>query len=717
MKIQRRVILVIIAVTLIIITFNISAAIVLQRNDVKNAQEQDLTFIAQIADYYVSSEIRSLKLRGESFAFRLSAYDESAWPEVASDLFAEYDEFIGLSIVSRAGNQFTAAGERPAPLMINENQHVAWAFSGKIGLSTTYPTDDGVVFYLGVPIPGMEELIAILTLPGLYFAEKMAPIKIWESGHIFIDDSDGYIIANQRLQWVEDRVNFAVQARTDPAYEGVAMTIQRGISGESGIDYFSIADVPRLCAFRPVTGSEEGWFLGVIAPLPESPFVNIEKGMYQVALLSTVLTIFAAIIASIFIKKPFEQIAALKEEAEIFSQTKSEFLAKMSHEIRTPMNVVLGITDSNLQKKDLPDEYRADFEKIYSASDLLLHIINDILDLSKIEAGKMEIKVGKYEMASLISDVVHQSKVMYADKPIDFRLEVTENMPMNLYGDEFRIRQILNNILSNAFKYTQKGEIKLDFSCEELSSEEIKLKFYVMDTGQGLSPEQIELLFDEYTRFNSDKNHSITGTGLGMPITYKLIKMMDGEIKVESKEGEGSIFSVSFPQRKDDDALFGRELIEKLQSFQISEIKQEKKARLVREPMPYGRVLVVDDIASNIDVAKLLLKPYQLNVEEAESGFAAIGKLEEGKEYDIIFMDHMMPKMDGIEATVKIRAMGYRRPIIALTANAVAGQEELFRENGFDEFISKPIDIRQLNEILKHYIRDKHGSSCENENI
>ena len=710
MKIQSRVIFIITIITLIIVIFSISAAIILQRGDIKNAQEQDIKLVAQIADYYVSGEIKALKFRAKNLAFRLAAFDEHAWPDIVNGLLPEYDEFIGLSIIDRAENLLASSGKKAAPPSVIENHHVCWAFNGEVGLSTTHETPDGVVFYMGAPLPGIEGKIVVLTIPGQYFAEKLASINIWESGHIFIDDSEGYIVANRRSQWVEDRVNFVLRARTDPDYEGVAETVKRGIRGESGVGYFTISEIPRLCAFRPISGSDEGWFLGVIAPLPESPFVNIERAMYQVAIIGIILSVFAAVIASFFIKKPFEQIAALKEAAEGFSRTKSEFLAKMSHEIRTPMNVVLGVTDSNLQKKELPDEYREDFEKIYSASDLLLHIINDILDLSKIEAGKMEIKVNKYEMASLISDVVHQSKVMYADKPIKFKLQVTENIPMLLYGDEFRIRQILNNILSNAFKYTQEGKVELAFSCEELDQEEINLIFRVTDTGQGLSPEQLELLFDEYIRFNSDKNHSIAGTGLGMPITYKLIKMMGGDIKVDSKEGEGSSFTVSFPQRKGDDTLFDQELVKKLESFQISEIKHEKKGKLVREPMPYGKVLVVDDIVSNIDVAKLLLKPYELKIEEAESGFEAIAKVEAGTEYDIIFMDHMMPKMDGIEATLKIRKKGYANPIIALTANAVAGQEEIFHENGFDDFISKPIDIRQLNEILKKYVRDRHLS-------
>jgi len=705
MKIQSRVFLIIIMITFMMIVFSMSMVIMMHRTNVKTAQEQDLSFVAQTADYYVSAEIRTIKLRGEKLAYYYSISGETERQAKLDSLITEYQEFIGAAVIDRAGNLITAAGNSPAHAGIIENRHVKWAFYGKSGISTTYPLDGGMVFYVGIPIPDISNQILVVTLPGHYFIEMLSTLVIWETGYIFIDDADGYIIANRNLEWVDTRANFILQALADPDYEDIADTVRRGISGESGVSYFSISDVPRLCAFRPISGSDEGWFLGVVAPLNESPFNSVERAMLGVAVICIILSIIAALVASAYIKKPFEQIAVLKEEAENFAKTKSDFLAKMSHEIRTPMNVVLGVTDVNLQKKDLSEEYRDSFEKIYSASDLLMHIINDILDLSKIEAGKMELKITKYEMASLISDVVNQNKIMFAEKTIAFSLEVAEDIPMELYGDEFRIRQILNNIISNAFKYTEKGGVSLSFTCEEINPNEINLVFRVSDTGQGLSTEQIDLIFDEYARFNKDKNHAIAGTGLGLPITYNLVNMMNGEIDIESKVGIGSTFIIRFPQKKAGNTLFGHELAEKFKSFQLSDISREKKAKLVREAMPYGRVLVVDDIITNIEVAKLLLKPYEMDVDEADSGIQAINKIKDGEVYDIIFMDYMMPEIDGIEATKTIRAMGYKKPIIALTANAVIGQEELFARNGFDGFVSKPIDIRQLNDVLKKYVK------------
>ncbi|MCL1848637.1 MAG: response regulator, partial [Clostridiales bacterium] len=224
---------------------------------------------------------------------------------------------------------------------------------------------------------------------------------------------------------------------------------------------------------------------------------------------------------------------------------------------------------------------------------------------------------------------------------------------------------------------------------------------------QGMSKEQVDKLFDEYSRFNVDANRTTEGTGLGMSITKNLIHMMNGSISVESEPGKGSVFTVRIPQGCPGEAALGKELAENLKHFQSDNKDYMTRVQITREPMPYGSVLIVDDVETNIYVATGLLTPYGLKVDSADSGFAAIDKVKEGKVYDIIFMDHMMPKMDGIEATSIIREMAYAEPIVALTANAVVGQSDIFLANGFDDFISKPIDIRQLNSVLNKFIRDK----------
>ena len=404
------------------------------------------------------------------------------------------------------------------------------------------------------------------------------------------------------------------------------------------------------------------------------------------------------------------------EETQAASRAKSEFLAVMSHEIRTPLNAIIGITQIQLQKGDLPDEYSKSLEKIFSSGNNLLGIINDILDMSKIETGKMELNPAQYDVPSMINDAVQLNIVRIGSKPIKFTLYLDESLPSRLYGDELRIKQILNNLLSNAIKYTQEGTIKLSVSHLPYG-EDYMLRFTVEDTGQGMKGEDRERLFSQYMRFNAQANRTIEGTGLGLNITRKLIDMMDGAISVESEYGKGSVFTATVKQKAvqapDGVPAIGAETARSLRNFTFIGDRQTANIHITREPMPYGSVLVVDDVDTNLYVAEGLLAPYKLKIETANNGFTAIDAIKEGKTYDIIFMDHMMPKMDGIETTEKLRAMGYNGVIVALTANALAGNNEMFAQHGFDGFIPKPIDVRHLNTVLNKYIRDRYPEEAQ----
>jgi len=390
------------------------------------------------------------------------------------------------------------------------------------------------------------------------------------------------------------------------------------------------------------------------------------------------------------------------------SKSKDEFLSKISHEIRTPMNAILGIAEIQLQNEIAPQKKEA-LSIIHNSGKSLLHIVNDLLDLSKIEAKKMELVPVKYDVASLINDTVQLYATRIEKKLIKFNLKVDENIPAELLGDELRIKQILNNILSNAFKYTDAGEISMSITYEKIQvkNSDVMLIFRISDTGQGMTEEQKSKIFDEYYRFNLVNNRMVSGTGLGMTIVQNLIIIMGGNISIESELNKGSTFIISIPQKIVNEHVLGKVVVDNLQNFQTGSFLQARKQNITRNSMSYGSVLVVDDLESNLYVAKSFLEPYDLHIETAISGFEAIDKVKSGKVYDIIFMDHMMPKMDGIEAVKIIRSTGYKKPIVALTANAIVGQAEMFLENGFDAFISKPIDAKQLDAELNKFIRDK----------
>lgn len=409
-----------------------------------------------------------------------------------------------------------------------------------------------------------------------------------------------------------------------------------------------------------------------------------------------------------------EQRTALIEarfDAEAANQAKGRFLAMISHEMRTPLNAIIGLSEIQLQN-DLPEEVAGDLEKIYNAGSGLLAIINDMLDFSRIEAGSFELTSIEYNVPSLLNDTVQLNIVRIGSKPITFELEVDETLPASLCGDELRIKQILNNLLSNAFKYTKEGRVSMTASWER-DEGSAWLSFAVSDTGIGIREEEMDKLFSEYAKLDSKTNRKIEGTGLGLSITKKLVEMMGGEISVKSEYGKGSTFLVRIRQDIADDCPIGPEVALNLKSFRFKGDRRLRGKNLVRAYMPYGRVLVVDDVATNLDVAKGLLSLYGLTVDCVRSGQEAIDKIRSGTEqYDIVFMDHMMPDMDGVETTRIIRyeiGTEYAKsvPIVAMTANAIMGSEELFLLQGFNAFLPKPVDLMSLDTLLNRWIRDK----------
>ncbi|MCL2690053.1 MAG: ATP-binding protein, partial [Chitinispirillia bacterium] len=373
------------------------------------------------------------------------------------------------------------------------------------------------------------------------------------------------------------------------------------------------------------------------------------------------------------------------ETAQEASRTKTAFLANMSHEIRTPMNAIIGMAEI-LEHEKLNDYQKSHVEDIRVSARSLLGIINDILDMSKIEAGKLELNPADYSLSQFIDNIVSMFTHVAKNKGLEFLVDTADNLPGYLYGDDLRLRQTLTNICGNAVKFTKNGHVKLS-----VSTKADTLVFKIEDTGMGIRREDLPKLFDAFQQVDSANNRNVVGTGLGLSICKSFVEMMGGEITVESEYGHGTAFTVSIPIVKGNS--------ENISSGENMKVEENLSA-------PSARILITDDNEFNLKVASGLLGLMDIKAEIANSGFKAV-ELVKQNDYDIVFMDHMMPEMDGIETTQKIRKLGSKyemMTIIALTANAVKGAREMFAQNGFNDFISKPIDVNELRRIVKKHL-------------
>ncbi len=403
-----------------------------------------------------------------------------------------------------------------------------------------------------------------------------------------------------------------------------------------------------------------------------------------------------------------KRLIELKEEAERANEAKSSFLARMSHEIRTPINAVLGMNEMILRETE-SDNIREYAVNIHSAGKMLLSIINDILDLSKIESSKMEITGTDYDLGNLLTDIENMISMRAEEQNLNFRIEAKESLPRILHGDEKRIKQCITNLLTNSVKYTKEGTVTLqiDFSVSETPDEEdntIQLRVTVSDTGIGIREEEIHMLFDPFTRLDQMKNRSVEGTGLGLSITKRLIGMMGGDLTVESTYGKGSTFSFVLPQKIVDGEPLG--------DFRSRVVDMNELERNSRRTFtaPHAAVLAVDDNRVNITVVKGLLKRLKVRFDSALSGQECLDKVRQ-KHYDIILLDHMMPEIDGIETLRRMRQMQEYQMnppvVIALTANAIVGAKEEYLREGFRDYLSKPIDFMKMEEMIRIYLPEE----------
>ncbi|MDR3122424.1 MAG: response regulator [Treponema sp.] len=681
MSIRVKVVLIISGIAMLITASSMAISIYFSRLHMVETIESDMTAVGQIASKLVSTNARLLKTDADAAAAAilsaamngvLSGRGEQDLPAALEEQ-AKLRNYASLTILNSRGAALSYGGLAP-PADFFKSPYARRAFVGERVITTTEQAEGGLVVRICVP---MGSRILVATLPGMIFSDILSEFTIWSSGNLMLLDGEGIIIAHTRPSLVLERRALVDTADPDPKTGGPPEYFSHMNSGTVGTGIYRYEGQSRVGAHVPVSGSD-GWLLAVAAPLDESPASQTWGTLLLSAAVFMGLGVLAALIAGKVIAKPFyliqEQnlrLEELKQTAEKASRAKSDFLSNMSHEMRTPMNAIIGMTSI---AKNSSDPERKDYclSKIEDASNHLLGVINDILDMSKIEANKFDLSLEAFNFEKMLQKVVNVINFRVDQKQLNFLVRLDKDIPSMLIGDDQRLAQVIANLLGNAVKFTpEQGSINLDAHLERLEGDRCVIRIAVTDTGIGISPEQRSRLFRSFEQAENSTARKFGGTGLGLAISKSIVEMMGGRIWVESEPGKGSTFA------------FVAELAKAPET-------EKKAVAYVRSSLS---ILMVDDDPEARDYFGDLSKRFGLSHDTAGSGEEALAALEKHGPYSLYFIDWKMPGMNGIELSRRIRDRdggAGNSVIIIVSATEWSVIEGEAKRAGVDRFLAKP---------------------------